>query len=357
MNNLDDYTKTIYEKLNMYSRNQIDESVMRLTKKERNFLLFRFDGDLDNNYINPYYRIEDDKYYYFVILPRIKQNIESKLDKPKKKTLKSDSVKENRNEKKFAELITKRNDKKLKTIYQKLDKYPRELVNEVLGELDEKDKALIFLMNGNDLDNPVRGKIDKKTQASYNSVLIPKIEKRLEKKVRIRAELENKRNKTIFELCEGYSKELIYEALNELDSNEKVVIALMNGNDLDNPKRDQYLVEETEIEYYKIINKLNKRLEEKTLKENKQRSKEYKDFIIKELNVKTFLIEELIKSLTVLEIHIIYMKLLNISNNEIANKLGITIEEVNQVIKDFYIRYRNAYMETERDSHTKKLLK
>ena len=69
----EDEIKTVYEKLHMYSRKQVDEGIAKLTRKERDFLYFRYDGDLDNNYLNPDFPKENDKYFYFGILPKIKK--------------------------------------------------------------------------------------------------------------------------------------------------------------------------------------------------------------------------------------------------------------------------------------------
>lgn len=293
-------TKTVYEKLHMYSRKQIDKGIAELTRKERDFLYFRYDGDLDNHYINPDFNKEDDKYFYFFILPRIKEKIIKKSGKTndKVKQIKQDKLKIKSsnltNKKEQLKPITQ--DKRIKTIYQVCDKFQRELVDEVLNELNEKDKALLLLMNGSDLNNPVRDKnIDAKTKTSYKSTLIPKIKRKLEKK-----------------------------SLN-LNKDDKVV-----------DKKSSLESDEIKINY-----------------------EELKKFIINELRANSYIINNLINNLTILEIEVIYMKLQDISNKQISNKLGITTREVTRIIKEFYNKYRDIYMNSisEEKTHTKKLVK
>jgi len=67
-----DEIKTIYEKLH-YSTRLVDFAVRKaLTEKERNFLLFRHSGNLNNKVPNPDYLPEYDRFFYFYILPKLK---------------------------------------------------------------------------------------------------------------------------------------------------------------------------------------------------------------------------------------------------------------------------------------------
>lgn len=67
--------------------------------------------------------------------------------------------------------------RKLQSIYEYFENYNKEQVNEILSKLTEKEKALITLRYGENLDNPVQSKLNKEDSYKFYGLLIPKIEK------------------------------------------------------------------------------------------------------------------------------------------------------------------------------------
>ena len=71
---------------------------------------------------------------------------------------------------------TKDETRKRKTIYKTFNKYTKEEVNKVIESLDEKDKKIIELKYGKDLDNPVISPEWNKGHTNYfYTILISKI--------------------------------------------------------------------------------------------------------------------------------------------------------------------------------------
>ena len=75
----------------------------------------------------------------------------------------------------------KENDKmsKLQTIYQVLKDYTKEQVDQMLSKLTEEERALVILRYGEDLDNPVSGKLTKEQTSKFYGALIPKMRRLL----------------------------------------------------------------------------------------------------------------------------------------------------------------------------------
>ena len=69
--------------------------------------------------------------------------------------------------------------KALQTIYEYFKDYTREQVDEMLSKLSEDEKALITLRYGEDLDNPVSGKLNKEETNKFYGSLVPKMKRLL----------------------------------------------------------------------------------------------------------------------------------------------------------------------------------
>ena len=98
---------------------------------------------------------------------------------------------------------------KLKTIYEYLAEYTKEEINDVIKSLDNDEKELLKKRYGNDLNNPVSCKIDKKTQKDFYGILIPKIKRLLNKNRMQKETLSNKLDKQSIELQEKNEHEEI----------------------------------------------------------------------------------------------------------------------------------------------------
>lgn len=98
--------------------------------------------------------------------------------------------------------------------------------------LSEEDKELLRLRYGNDLDNPI-STISYKDKIMFNTYLVPKMRKLLSGK----EITNNKSNKlpTIYKLLGNYTREEIDEMIEELSDEDKELLRLRYGDDLDNP--------------------------------------------------------------------------------------------------------------------------
>jgi len=67
--------------------------------------------------------------------------------------------------------------RKLQTIYEYFSLYTKEEVDTMLEKLSEEEKALIILRYGEDLNNPVSGKLSKEQTYKFYSCLIPKMKR------------------------------------------------------------------------------------------------------------------------------------------------------------------------------------
>ena len=89
---------------------------------------------------------------------------------PNKAFLKEDGRTKRKEEKEMA---------KLQTIYQYFKDYTKEQVDAMLEKLSEEEKALITIRYGEDLNNPVSGKLNKEQTDKFYGSLIPKMKRLL----------------------------------------------------------------------------------------------------------------------------------------------------------------------------------
>ena len=85
---------------------------------------------------------------------------------------------------------------KLKTIYEYFNTYTKEQVDEMLGKLTEEERALITLRYGEDLNNPVPGKLSKDENYKFYSILVPKMKRLL---ARLKKETKSNKNSKVEE--------------------------------------------------------------------------------------------------------------------------------------------------------------
>lgn len=71
--------------------------------------------------------------------------------------------------------------RRLQSIYEYFSDYTREQVDEMISKLSEKDRALLELRYGKDLDNPVQTRLEKKDKNRFYGLLIPKMRRMLSK--------------------------------------------------------------------------------------------------------------------------------------------------------------------------------
>ena len=69
--------------------------------------------------------------------------------------------------------------RKYQTIYEYLNDYTKEQIDEMLEKLSDEEKALVLARYGEDLNNPVFGKLSKQQRGGFYGALVPKMKKLL----------------------------------------------------------------------------------------------------------------------------------------------------------------------------------
>ena len=69
--------------------------------------------------------------------------------------------------------------RKYQTIYEYLNDYTKEQIDEMLEKLSDEEKALVLARYGEDLNNPVFGKLSKHQRGRFYGVLVPKMKRLL----------------------------------------------------------------------------------------------------------------------------------------------------------------------------------
>ena len=104
--------------------------------------------------------------------------------------------------------LKKEGDKKmartLQTIYEYFNSYTKEQVDAVLGKLSEDERSLIILRYGEDLNNPIAGKLNKEQLNRFYGSLIPKM-----KRLLVNPDIESKTRKKRKIVTESITNDLI----------------------------------------------------------------------------------------------------------------------------------------------------
>ena len=332
--------KSIYERLSEYSREQVDEVLDKLPSYDKELIKLCYGEDLDHPKRSKEFKVNHSSKLNRILIPQMREAIE--------------------NPENIDNIFTQKTGPKLKSIYERLSKYPREQIDEVLDKLPPKDEELIKICYGEDLDNPKRSKEFEKIHSyRINNILLPKLRKILEDPENIDSILTKKggpKLKSIYKRLSEYSREQVDEILENLPPKDKEIIKICYGENLDHPKRDPSF-----SLYHK--NKLNNILIPKIKKnlENKNRiNYEYKSSPNStDIKLKNIIIENDLKlnnfgilltgELNNNELLIALLKFgVNISIKDIANYLNIKEMDVKKIIKKVLIIYKkniNQYID------------
>ena len=158
--------------------------------------------------------------------------------------------------------------RKVQSIYTYFNEYTKENIDEIIDELSEKEHQSLRRRYGNDLNNPNPPEDYTKEEKDYfYASLIPKIRRHLRKKFKTQNSNKNsgqKRNRKITSLYEAlsdYPKEEIDKLVDALPDNQKEIIRIRFGSDLENPKEERKLTpNEILILHNTIIRKLERQL-------------------------------------------------------------------------------------------------
>ena len=198
--------KTIYEYFNTYTKEQVDEMLEKLTEEERALITLKYGEDLNNPITSSAFGKKDRRKFFNTLAPKMKR------------LLTNTDRKEGDN-----------NMSKLKTIYEYFNTYTKDQVDEMLEKLTEEERALITLRYGEDLNNPVLGKLSKDENYKFYQLLVPKMKRLLANPNKTRKIL------TIYEYFNTYTKDQVDEMLGKLAEEERALITLKYGEDLNNP--------------------------------------------------------------------------------------------------------------------------
>ncbi len=255
--------KTIYELLNSYTKEEIDDAIKMLNEFDRNLIYLRYGEYLENP--NP--SNWDKKYnnrFYICVITKIKNIINSK--------------------RKGWCVVS--GGKRVVTLYEKFRDYKESEIDYVISLLDPKEQDLIYLRFGNDLNNPnISNWQSKYFHELYN--VYRKIQTKLKN-------LQGKQIKisTIYELLSPYSKEEIDLVLNSLDETDSNLIYLRYGAYLENPCSSNWKKEYRTDFYRSLIPKIRVKLKNNRKKE-KDVYEKFRDTYLKEVKDLTFKINSL----------------------------------------------------------------
>ncbi len=242
--------RTIYELLEGYTKEQIDDVISTLTNEERDLITLRYGDDLLNPIAGFLSEIEKSK-FYTALIPKIKRRLAR-----------------NNNEKDAP-------GRRMNSIYVLLKPYTKKQVDDMISTLSEKERALITLRYGDDLSNPVAGHLSGEEKNKFYSTLIPKMKKILAMDNNEKGSSGQKIN-SIYVLLKPYTKEQVDDMISTLSEEERALITLRYGDDLSNPVAGHLSKEEKNKFYGTLVYRMKKILARNNTNENKDSIKQVK---------------------------------------------------------------------------------
>lgn len=158
--------------------------------------------------------------------------------------------------------------RRIQPIYTCFKNFPKEMVDEVIKSLNEEEQRILRDRYGNDLNNPNPPEDYTKEEKDYfYASLIPKIRRHLKRKFKTQnsnkysKEKRNRKITSLYEALSDYPKEEIDKLVDALPDNQKEIIRIRFGSDLENPKEERKLTaNEILILHNTIIRKLERQL-------------------------------------------------------------------------------------------------
>lgn len=310
--------KSIYKRLDGYTKEQIDAVITLLTDEDRRLLELRYGPDLCNPIITEEWDQEAAYKFNVYLMPKIKRMLKnpayglvrgrkamtiyryfsnysndqvdamlSKLNEEEKRLLNlkygSDldnpltSVEMTSSEKYLFEIVKKKMGRLLENptvdsnsyilvlpeIYNFFAAYPTKDVDEILASLNEEEQLLLYLKFGKGIDHCSEVMLTKTVEPKKYKELLQKIKYLLNKK-QLGPKI-NRRLKNIYDCFSEYERSKVDQVIAELSNEEIQLLHKKYGSDLENPvsKHPLSLKEKGEFRYLLIV-KMKKRLEEIT---------------------------------------------------------------------------------------------
>lgn len=225
---------------------------------------------------------------------------------------------------------------KLQTIYQYFKDYTKEQVDDMLEKLTEEERMLITSRYGEDLNNPISGKLSNEQRNKFYGSLVPKMRRILSnpnkelkpRKKRIKSPKQEQKqllNENIIDVPINMIEEPITEKSNINTTNIEIL----------EPQKEQ------NCEYITVDSNISATSDAQS--DNSNMTKEDCEKVLNLLRTPTF--NEMMSVLTVKEAVIISLKLGYIdgkyfSTDSIAQFLGIEKQEVTDTIKKILLLYK-----------------
>lgn len=251
---------TIYDFFFGYKKEDIDIVIDNLTEEDLNILSSKFEGDIKTS--TKSISLSRQEYNKFLnVIAKMKRRLKNQTEKEKSS---------NR-----------------KTIYDLLEEYSKEQIDEAIEKLKPEYKELVYRKYGSDLSNPtIHNNLTKKEYATFYNTVIKHIKMIIEgPKV--------KTYKSVYKTFSEYTKEEVDAVISTLSEKQKSIIR----------RREESNITEDEASYYlrSIVPKIKRELQ------NKKTKKQEKP-IVEEIKT-NYSFSELLKYYTVTEAVIICLKL------------------------------------------------
>lgn len=332
--------QTIYELFSEYTKEDVDNMLSRLTEEEMRLVYLRFGKDLDNPVLALEWSAKDRNAFY-----RLFRTMKKMLANP-------------RITRTIVKTKQKSNNVKLQTIYDILNKYPKDRIDAVLERLTEEEKRLVHLKFGEDLNKPVSfPELSVKDSNRFYNLLQrlkrmiedPKYLDKIRPVVKIKYE-------TIYEIFGKYSKEEINKVLDNLTEEEMKLIVLRFGTNLNESVETINLTEDEIKQLDQLLIKiknsidLQKRPKENLLLENVKTNITLQDYkkILNLLQMPEFV--EMMSPFNIKEAFIIILGFGCIDNKRfkttvIADFLQIEESEVKYILENALTNYKERLVD------------
>ena len=245
------------------------------------------------------------------------------------------------------------NKRRLKPIYEYFSDFSKEEIDNMLSQLNENEKKLVRMRYSDDLEHPVTDPSwTRENSYIFYRFLVPKMKRLL--KNTTKPIYKNRKLKTIYELFSDFSKDEIDNMLSQLNEDEKELVRMRYGDDLEHPVTDPSWSKENAYSFYGIlISKMKRKLQNKRKCDETNKEKCDNNYYEGEPNL-TFSLDDYKKikkllnasyidslannlSISKIETMIILLKrmILNgkkLSNETIANLLEIDVNDVESAI-------------------------
>lgn len=220
-------SKTIYELLKEYTKEEINEALKKLKDEELEIIAIKYGPNLEEPNQSKNYTQETRSKFYYNIIPKLRK------------------ILSNPNYKSRAE-----------SIYDYFSDYTKEKIDEVLSQLTSEELEII------DIKYNRPDKYTKEIRNRFYNNIIAKIKRLLKKPNNSKKESKQygKKLQTIYEYFSDYTKEQVNDMLIKLSDEEFSLITLRYGKDLNNPKTNVDFTPEIRTKFYGSLIPKMKRL-------------------------------------------------------------------------------------------------